>query len=306
MSNKPMRLKPKGLLSGVPEVKQEKKARTGFLQKAAAAALRFFRGMGKALRSQTAGQLALCLALAAVSVMYAGGLKDESITVLSHKRQLPVYSVARNDKVVAISFDAAWGGDQTIPILNILDEYDVKTTFFLVGFWVDKYPELVKEIAARGHEIGNHSQSHPHMSQLNEAKIKDELRIMSDKVVRITGVRPTLFRPPYGDYNDRVVLTSRAEGYEVVQWSVDSLDWKNRGVNDIIKQCTASVQNGDIVLFHNDSQYILQALPTVIEYYQSKGYKIIPVSQILLGGETTIDVQGKQHPLPSPTPAPAR
>jgi peptidoglycan-N-acetylglucosamine deacetylase len=305
MSNKPMRLKPKGLLSGAPEVKRVEK-RTGFLQKAAAAAGKLFRDIGKALRSQTAGQLALCLCLAAVSVLYAGGLKDESVTVLSHKRQLPVYSVARQDKVVSISFDAAWGGTQTIPILDILDKYNVKTTFFLVGFWVDKYPELVKEIAARGHEIGNHSQSHPHMSQLSEANIKEELRIMSDKVERITGVRPTLFRPPYGDYSDKVVLISRAEGYEVIQWSIDSLDWKNRGASDINKQCTASVQNGDIVLFHNDAQYILQALPTVIEHYQKLGYTIIPISQILLGGETVIDVQGKQHPIPSPTPAPAR
>ncbi len=305
MSNKPMRLKPKGLLSGPPEVKQEK-ARAGFLQRAASAAGRFFRNIGHALRSQTAGQLALCLLLAGVSALYTAGLNDATVTVVSHKRQLPVYSVSRQDKVVSISFDAAWGGDQTIPLLNILDTYDVKTTFFLVGFWVDKYPELVKEIMARGHEIGNHSQSHPHMSQLSEAKIKDELRIMSDKVERLTGVRPTLFRPPYGDYNDKVVLTSRAEGYEVVQWSVDSLDWKNRGAADIIRQCTSSVQNGDIVLFHNDAQYILQALPDVLEHYQGLGYKIIPVSQILLGGETTIDVQGKQHPIPSPTPAPAR
>ncbi len=305
MSNKPMRLKPKGLLSGAPVIKREEK-RTGFLQKAAAAAGRFFRGMGKALHSQTAGQLALCLALAGVSVLYAGGLKDESITVVSHKRQLPVYSVARDDKVVSISFDAAWGGDQTKPLLDILDKYDVKTTFFLVGFWVEKYPELVKEIVARGHEIGNHSQNHMHMSQLNEAKIEEELRIMSDKVETITGVRPTLFRPPYGEYNDRVVLTSRAEGYEVVQWSIDSLDWKNRGTADIIKQCTTKVQSGDIVLFHNDAQYVLQALPTVIEHYQSLGYKIIPISQILLNGETVIDVQGKQHPVPTKTPAPAR
>ncbi len=306
MSNKPMRLKPKGLLSGAPpEVKQER-ARAGLLQKAATAASRFFLSMGKVLRSQAASQLALCLCLAVVSVLYAGGLKDDTVSVVSHKRQLPVYSVARNDKVVSISFDAAWGGDQTIPLLDILDKYNVKTTFFLVGFWVDKYPELVKEMVARGHEIGNHSQSHPHMSQLNEEKIKEELRIMSDKVERITGVRPTLFRPPYGDYNDRVVTVSRLEGYEVVQWSVDSLDWKNRGVADIIKQCTTNIQNGDIVLFHNDAQHVLQALPTVIEHYQGLGYQIIPISQILLGGETTIDVQGKQHPVNSPTPAPVR
>ena len=97
---------------------------------------------------------------------------------------------------------------------------------------MDKYPDMVKEIFARGHEIGNHSDTHPHMSQLSESAIKDELRIMSDKVEKLTGVRPTLFRPPYGDYNNRVVEVSRAEGYECVQWSIDSLDWKDRGTED--------------------------------------------------------------------------
>lgn len=206
------------------------------------------------------------------------------------------YSVERDDKVLAISFDASWGADKTISILDILDEHDVKTTFFLVGGWVDKYPDMVKEIVARGHEIGNHSDTHPHMSQLSESAIKDELRIMSDKVEKLTGVRPTLFRPPYGDYNNRVVEVSRAEGYECVQWSIDSLDWKDRGTEDIIKQCTYRVDNGDIVLFHNDSNDIVNALPTVIKHYQGLGYTILPVSELLLDGEYTIDVQGKQHP----------
>ena len=205
-------------------------------------------------------------------------------------------SVERDDKVLAISFDASWGADKTISILDILDEHDVKTTFFLVGGWVDKYPDMVKEIVARGHEIGNHSDTHPHMSQLSESAIKDELRIMSDKVEKLTGVRPTLFRPPYGDYNNRVIEVARAEGYECVQWSIDSLDWKGRGTEDIIKQCTYRVDDGDIVLFHNDSNDIVNALPTVIKHYQGLGYTIIPVSELLLEGEYTIDVQGKQHP----------
>ena len=120
--------------------------------------------------------------------------------------------------------------------------------------------------------------------------------MMSDKAEKLTGVRPTLFRPPYGEYNDRVISVSRAEGYEAVQWSIDSLDWKDRGTQDIIKQCTYRVASGDIVLFHNDSNDIVNALPTVIRHYQSLGYTIIPVSEILLDGEYTIDVQGKQHP----------
>ena len=220
----------------------------------------------------------------------------------AQKRELPVYSVERDDKVVSISFDASWGADKTIPILDILDQYGVKTTFFLVGGWVDKYPDMVKEIFARGHEIGNHSNTHPQMSKLGEEGIREELRMMSDKVEKLTGVRPTLFRPPYGDYNDRVIQVARAEGYEAVQWSIDSLDWKDRGTQDIIKRCTYKVENGDIVLFHNDSNDIVNALPTVIQHYQGLGFTIIPVGQIVLDGDYTIDVQGKQHPVQTTQP----
>lgn len=202
---------------------------------------------------------------------YTVGLNQPATTVVAQKRELPIYSVERDDKVVSISFDASWGADKTIPILDILDQYGVKTTFFLVGGWVDKYPDMVKEIFARGHEIGNHSNTHPQMSKLGEEGIRDELRMMSDKVEKLTGVRPTLFRPPYGDYNNRVVQVSRAEGYEAVQWSIDSLDWKDRGTQDIIKRCTYKVENGDIVLFHNDSNDIVNALPTVIQHYRALG-----------------------------------
>lgn len=133
------------------------------------------------------------------------------------------------------------------------------------------------------------------MTQLSDAKIREELRMMSDKVEKLTSVRPTLFRPPYGDYNNLVIQTARDEGYEAVQWSVDSLDWKNISPEDMIRRA-GDVQSGDIILFHNDSQYLLDALPTLLKSYQEKGLKMVKVSEILLEGETTIDVQGKQHP----------
>ena len=241
-------------------------------------------------------QLALCLCLLMVSLAYTLGLNESATAVVAQKKELPIYCAERADPVVSISFDASWGADKTIPILDILDRYNVKTTFFLVGGWVEKYPDMVLEIFRRGHEIGNHSDTHAHMNQLSEDGIRKELRIMSDRVEKLTGVRPTLFRPPYGEYNNRVISVARAEGYEAVQWSIDSLDWKDRGTQDIIKQCTYRVENGDIVLFHNDSNDIVNALPTIIEHYQGLGFSIIPVGEILLDAPYTIDVQGKQHP----------
>jgi polysaccharide deacetylase family sporulation protein PdaB len=245
--------------------------------------------------------IAVITALLLSAALFYAVTYPSSVSVSASGRQLPIYSVERQDQSISISFDASWGADKTLALLDILDKYHVKTTFFLVGGWVDKYPDMVKEIFARGHEIGNHSDSHPHMSQQTEQQIKNELRIMSDKVETLTGVRPTLFRPPYGDYNNRVISVSRAEGYEAVQWSIDSLDWKDRGTEDIIRQCTRKVEAGDIVLFHNDSNDILNALPTVIQHYQGLGFDIIPVSQLLLEGAYTIDVQGKQHPVNEPT-----
>ena len=238
--------------------------------------------------------------LLTISAAYVGALPD-TVSVVSGKRELPIYCVNRDDNKISISFDAAWGGDKTLGILDLLDEYNIKTTFFLVDIWTQKYPELVKEIVTRGHEIGNHSTSHPQMSKLNETQIAKELNTQADDVLAIAGVRPVLFRPPYGDYNNRVITTARVQGFVPIQWSVDSLDWKNRGAQEIINRAT-KVKSGDIVLFHNDSQYILDALPAVLKYYAENGYSVVPISEILLTGETTIDIQGRQQPVSTKIP----
>ena len=242
-------------------------------------------------------QIALAMAFCLLTGCYAMMPPESAATsVLAAKKELPVYSVERDDHVIAVTFDASWGADNTPKLLDILDEYDAKCTFFLVGLWVDKYPDMVQAIVERGHEIGNHSATHPHMSKLSESKMLEELRMMSDKVEKLTGVRPTLFRPPYGDYNNSVIRTVRSAGYEAVQWSVDSLDWKNISPQDMIRRA-GKVGKGDIILFHNDSQYLLDALPTLLQSYKEQGLQMVKVSDILLEGETTIDVQGKQHPL---------
>lgn len=242
-------------------------------------------------------QTALALALCVLAGCYAAMPPQSAATaVVASKRVLPVYSVEREDDVIAVTFDASWGAENTPKLLDILDEYDAKCTFFLVGLWVDKYPEMVQAIVERGHEIGNHSDTHPHMTQISREKMLRELRMMSDKVEKLTTVRPNLFRPPYGDYNNQVIQVARDAGYEAVQWSVDSLDWKNISPEDMIRRA-GKVEKGDIILFHNDSQYLLDALPTLLKHYQEQGLKMVKISDILLEGETTIDVQGKQHPI---------
>lgn len=216
------------------------------------------------------------------------------ISVFSTGRELPIYSVETDDKKIAISFDAAWGDQYTEEILDILDKYDVKATFFLVGFWVDKYPDMVKKINARGHEIGNHSTNHPYMSKLSKEKIINELKNTEDKIKELTGKRTILFRPPFGDYNNLLIKTCREQNYYPIQWDVDSLDWKELGVQPVVDRVTRNVRKGSIVLFHNNAKYISQYLPIVLEKLKSDGYEIVPVSELIYKDGYYIDNTGRQ------------
>ncbi len=189
---------------------------------------------------------------------------------------------------------AGWGNEDTQQLIDILGKYNVKTTFFVVGGWVDKYPESVKALADAGHEIMNHSNTHPHMTQLSAEAMKDEVKKCDEKIKSVTGVTPTLFRPPYGDYNDQVVQALREIDHYTIQWDVDSLDWKNLSASEITERVTKRVKPGSIVLFHNAAQNTPEALPTILETLQGEGYKIVPISEIIMKENFKVDSTGKQ------------
>lgn len=207
-------------------------------------------------------------------------------------RQLPIYSVKRDNKTVSLTFDAAWGNEDTQELIDILGQYGVKATFFLVGQWVDKYPESVKQLYDAGMEIGNHSNEHPHMAKLSDKQIMDEVSACNEKIEAITGAAPTLFRCPYGEYDDDVIQTVNDMGMYPIQWNVDSLDWKDLSGEDIYTRVTENVVPGSIVLFHNAAKHTPEALADIIEYLLAEGYEIVPVSEILLTGEYSIDHTG--------------
>lgn len=165
--------------------------------------------------------LSICAVIAVTAVVIG------SVTAFANNdRKLPIYCVETDKKQVAISFDAAWGNDDTQTLIDILKEYDVPATFFVVGSWVDKYPESVKALADAGHQIQNHSNTHPHMPQLSKAQMKDELESCNNKIEAATGVRPTLLRPPYGDYDNALIETTESIGMKTIQWSVETLATK--------------------------------------------------------------------------------
>ena len=209
-------------------------------------------------------------------------------------KKLPIYSVDTTKSQVAISFDAAWGADKTIEIMNICDSYNVKATFFLVGFWIENFPEVTKEIYNRGFEIGIHSNTHPDMTKLNKSKITEELLTNIKLVEDLTGFTPKLFRPPFGAYDNKLLEVCEELGLSCVQWDVDSLDWKGISAGEIASRITNKSKNGSIILCHNNADNVLPALKLVLEYFKCKKMNVGPVGELIYYDNFTIDNQGKQ------------
>lgn len=212
-------------------------------------------------------------------------------------RELPIYCVETDKPQIALTFDAAWGNEDTKQIMEILRKNDVKVTFFMTGGWVGSYPEDVKMILAEGHDLGNHSENHKNMSQISDSEIKDEVMKVHEKVKELTGYEMFLFRPPYGDYDNHVIKDVRACGYYPIQWDVDSLDWKDYGVDSIVNTVCSHkhLGNGSIILCHNGAKYTAQALDTLITTLKDKGYEFVPLSQLILRDDYHLDHEGRQH-----------
>ncbi len=212
-------------------------------------------------------------------------------------RLLPVYSVEREDKCISISFDCAWGVEHTDDILKALRVGDVHATWFMVEFWSEKYPEYVKKIDAAGHEIGTHSATHSYMSKQNAEEIRQELKTSSQAIIDVIGKPVELFRPPYGDYDDELIRTASEEGYFSIQWDVDSLDWKDLSATDIAMRVINAVKSGSIILMHNNGLHTAEAVPIILETLKNKGFEFVPIGELILRENYTIDSTGRQRPL---------
>lgn len=219
---------------------------------------------------------------------------SQVVSASSTVRDLPIYNVSVEDKVCSLSFDAAWGNEDTQDLIDILASYDIKATFFVVGDWVDKYPESVKALYDAGHEIMNHSDSHPYMTQLSASEMLEEISVCNDKIEAITGEKPILFRPPYGDYNDLLVSTLRDNGMYAIQWNIDSLDWKDPTPAEMQERIMEKIVPGSILLFHNAAVNTPDALPGIIEALINEGYSFEKISDLIYKENYTIDNAGMQ------------
>ena len=238
----------------------------------------------------------LLFAAAAVLIISAVGIRGMSVAgVFSNSRELPIYSVEVPGKTASVTFDCAWGADDIPEILSTLKEAGIKATFFIVGQWAEKYPETVRSIAQEGHDIANHSYSHLRMGSVDNSRIVSEIKKCGDLLEELSGEKCELFRAPYGDYNNHVILEARKLGYFTIQWSVDSLDWKP-GISkaEIVRRVKSKITPGSIILFHNDTPHTAKLLPDIISTLKDDGYNFLPVSEMILRENYKIDHEGKQ------------
>lgn len=211
-------------------------------------------------------------------------------------RELPIYSVETDEKKVALSFDAAWGAEDFEKIMEVLDKHKVKVTFFMTGNWVEDNPDCVKELVEKGHDLGNHSEHHYDMTTLSTEDMAEELEVVHNRVKELTDYDMFLFRPPYGAYDNDLINTAKSLNYYPIQWSVDSLDWKDYGVDSIISTVCDSkdLGPGAIILCHNGATYTAQALDTLITKIEDQGYTLVPISELIIRDGYHMDVNGRQ------------
>ncbi len=211
-------------------------------------------------------------------------------------RKLPIYSVETSEKKVALSFDAAWGSEDFNNIMDVLEKHNVKVTFFMTGGWVNDNPDCVKALVEKGHELGNHSEHHYDMATISSAEQKDEIMKVHDRVKELTGYEMKVFRPPYGSYNNDLIDTVYGCDYYPIEWNVDSLDWKDYGVQSIIDTvCNhKDLGCGSIILCHNGAKYTAQALDEMLTKIEAMGYEIVPISGLIMTENYHMDVNGRQ------------
>ncbi len=212
----------------------------------------------------------------------------------STNENLPIYNVQTEENAVSLTMNCAWNADDIDSILDTLNKCNVKITFFIVGDWADKYPEAVKKISENGHEIGNHSNTHPHVNKLNIDKNCEEITKCSEKLKNITGKEVNLYRCPYGEYNNTVINAANSLNYYSIQWSLDTLDYTGLTGNEMWNRLDRKLKKGDIILMHNGTKHTADSLELLIKNIQSKGLEIKKVSDILYKENYKINENGTQ------------
>ena len=218
----------------------------------------------------------------------------ELIQTMSQAKLVPIYSVQTDEQKVAFTMNCAWNADDIDSILATLEKHKVHITFFMVGDWVDKYPETVKKISDAGHEIANHSDGHKHVNELSLEENEKEILICSEKIEKITGKKTTLYRCPYGEYNNTVIQAAENQKHTTIQWNIDTLDYNGLTGDEMWKRLDEKLKNGDIILSHNGTDHTADSLDKLLTNIENKGLKVVTVSDLIYKDNYSINANGTQ------------
>lgn len=229
-----------------------------------------------------------------VLIIIANMSTAQILPTSSSERALPIYKVKTEENKVALTMNCAWSAEDIDRILETLEKNEVKITFFIVGEWAEKYPETVKKIYEAGHEIGTHSNTHPHVEQLSAEKNLEEIKLGVEKLQKITGEKTRLYRTPYGEYNDTVINTARENGYYTIQWNIDTLDYKGLTGDEMWGRIKEKLQKGSIILTHNGTEHTADSLDMLLKNIKTNGYQVTTVSDLIYKDNYIIDNNGTQ------------
>ena len=216
----------------------------------------------------------LCL-ISALSILYWSNVKEKLIASSSiASASTPLSSVPSAGKMLALTFDLDSESDDISGLLDALDSQQVKATFFITGKWLDANQEALVSIVEHGHELGNHTEGHLDMTSLDEKEQTEQIIRLHNKVLELTGISMTLFRPPFGSYDYSVIRTARQNNYLAVNWSIDSEDWKEYGAADIVTAVSEhpDLANGSIVRFQTQDAILQTALEDLVPVLKNEGY----------------------------------
>ena len=220
---------------------------------------------------------------------------EQTVQTAVATKELPIYNVETKEKKIAFTMNCAWEADDIEKILETLSKHNTHITFFMVGDFVNRYPEAVKKIAEAGHEIGNHSDTHPHVNNLSLEKNREEIQKCSQKIEQITGKKTKLYRGPYGEYNDTVIKSAKSQNHTTIQWNLDTLDYSGLTGEEMWKRLENKLTPGSIILSHNGTKHTADSLEMLLEQIEQKGYKIVTVSELIHKENYYIDVNGTQR-----------
>lgn len=215
-------------------------------------------------------------------------------TSSNDEKLLPIYNVQTQDKKISLTMNCAWNADDVDKILEILNQNNVKITFFMVGDWIEKFPDSVKKIYESGNEIASHSDTHPHVNNLSYEENIEEIEKSNQKIEKITGQRTKIYRAPYGEYNDTVIKAANDKGYYTIQWDLDTLDYTGITGGEMWNRLEGKIKEGDIILSHNGTKHTADSLDMLIKNIKAKGLEVVKVSDLIYKENYNINSNGTQ------------